>query len=198
MATPATECLCADRDEDGRADLRDYALWQAAYRAADILFDFETGDQGWFSFGTGTIASGITASGSSGRGRFHTANFNDPGMTYGFGDKSADGVDMSPYTGMSIDARISSPDPQAPFVGNPVIEFMLSIGYLEWAEEFTLSETYQTLAVDFADLTPQGTATQPVTPAQLNDPGMRIKLVMRKNSNTGKIELEYDQVKGFP
>jgi hypothetical protein len=119
-------------------------------------------------------------------------------MTWGMGDKSANGVDMSPYTGMSIDARLTSPDAQDPFVGSPVLEFMLSIGYLEWAEEFTLTESYQTLSVDFANLVPQGTATQPVTPAQLGDPGMRIKLIMRKAGKSGKAKLEYDEVYGLP
>lgn len=194
----AADCLCADRDEDGDVDLHDFALLQSAYRTGDVLFDFESGDQGWFSFGAGSFGSGLSATGSSGQGRFHSANFNDPTMTYGFGDKSADGVNLSAYTGMSVDARLTSPDPANPFVGTPVVEFMLSIGYLEWAQEFNLTDAYQTLAVDFADLVPQGTATQPVTQAQLSNAGMRIKLVMRKSGNSGKVKLEYDQVKGYP
>jgi hypothetical protein len=198
VVAPSNDCLCADRDLDGDSDLADYARFQAELVPAVKLFDFESGDQGWFSFGNGTTASGITPTGSSGQGRFHTADFDDPTMTWGMGDKSANGVDMSPYTGMSIDARLTSPDAQDPFVGSPVLEFMLSIGYLEWAEEFTLTESYQTLSVDFANLVPQGTATQPVTPAQLGDPGMRIKLIMRKAGKSGKAKLEYDEVYGLP
>ncbi|HRX84861.1 MAG TPA: hypothetical protein P5572_07575 [Phycisphaerae bacterium] len=196
--SPTGPCLCADRDADGDADLRDYAALQAAYRAADTLFDFESGSQGWFAFGNGTLASGVDAGGSSGQGRYHTADFDDPTMTYGFGDRSSNGVDLTAYSAMSIDARLTNPDPADPFIGTPQIEFMLSIGYLEWAKVFTLTDSYQTLAVNFADLVPQSSANQPVTAAQLGDPGMRIKLVMRKNSNTGKVRLEYDEVKAYP
>jgi len=32
----------------------------------------------------------------------------------------------------------------------------------------------------------------------LNDPGLAIKLIMRKASNSGKVELDYDQVRGIP
>lgn len=190
-------CLCADRDGDGDTDLFDFASFQTDFVVADILFDFESGSQNWVSFGNGTVSSGLSA-GSVGQGRFHKADFGDPAMTYGFGDRSANGVNMSAYTGMGIDARLTSYDPLDPFVGDPQIEFMLSIGYLEWASNLTLTDTFQTFAVDFADLVPQSSATQPVTQAQLSDPGLRIKLIMRKASNTGKVMLEYDQVTGRP
>ena len=191
-------CLCGDRDEDGDVDLNDFALVARALRESELLFDFESGAQGWSSFGVGTISSGITAEGSIGNGRFHTINFSDAGMTWGAGDKSPDGVDLSAYSGMSIDARLTSYDLANPFVGTPIMEFMLSIGYMEWAEEVTLSENYQRFAVDFADLVPQGTATQPVTHSQLSNPGMRVKLIMRKAGKSGKAKLEYDQFSGLP
>lgn len=190
-------CLCADLDGDATIDLRDFAIYQRQFVAAAVLFDFETGNQGWSSFGNGTISSGLTT-GSSGQGRFHRANFDDPTMTYGFGDRCADGIDMSAFSGMGIDARVVSYDAAAPFVGTPELEFMLSIGYLEWAKKVILSDTYQTYTASFDELVPQGTATTPVSPAQLSDPGLRIKLIMRKAGKSGKVSLEYDNVVGIP
>ena len=195
---PGSGCLCGDRDRDGDVDLADFSLLTAALRQADMLFDFESGSQGWSSFGVGTISSGITTEGSVGNGRFHNINFSDPGMTWGAGDKTPDGVDLSEYSGMSIDARLTSYDAGNPFTGSPIMEFMLSIGYMEWAEEVELAENYQRFSVDFDDLTPQGTATGPVTKSQLSDPGMRVKLILRKAGKAGKAKLEYDQLSGLP
>ena len=53
-------------------------------------------------------------------------------------------------------------------------------------------------AVDFVDLTPQYLASQPITQVQLSDPSLRIKLIMRKNANSGEGELDYDQISGIP
>ena len=201
--TTGANCACADRDLDGDSDLADYELFQRDFvetNPAVVLFDFETGDQGWFSFGFGTLDSGLLPLGGSAgsQGRFHKADFDDPTMTFGFGDISST-VDMSPYTGMSIDMRLVEFDSTAPFVGTPTVEFGLSIGAAEWRSDQSLTDTYQTFSVDFVNLVPDGFyATQPITAAQLSDPGLAIKLIMRKASNSGKVELDYDQVRGIP
>jgi hypothetical protein len=198
-------CACADRNGDQSVDVVDFALLQAAFVAPGpgaVLFDFESGSQGWFSFGGGTVSSGLLPSGGSGgagpQGRFHLADFSDAAMTWGMGDVSAAGQDMSAYTAMSIDARLRSPVPQDPFVGTPQMEFMLASGESEWAAPFLLTDSYQTFTANFANLAPQGTATQPITPAQLSDPALQIKLVMRKNANAGQASLDYDQIMGIP
>jgi hypothetical protein len=196
-------CTCSDRDNDNDVDLADFASFQLAFSPAVhsvVLFDFESGSQGWFSFGTGTTGNGLLPTGGSGgagpQGRYHRADFDAAGMTYGVGDASAIGQNMSAYTGMSIDMRLRNHNPSDPFVGSPVVEFMLSINTQEWAKQFTLTDTYQTCAVNFADLVPQNTATLPITAAQLQDPNLCIKLIMRKASNHGQVELDYDQVRG--
>lgn len=201
--TSPENCACADRDFDGDTDLDDFALFQLDFIETDpavTLFDFEDGDQGWFSFGFGTIDSGLLPTGGSGgsQARFHKADFDDPTMTFGFGDISPT-VNMSPYTGMSIDMRLVEFDSSAPFSGMPTVEFGLSIGAAEWRSNQSLTDTYQTFSVDFVDLVPDGLyATQPITQAQLSHPNLAVKLIMRKASNSGKVELDYDQVRGLP
>ena len=198
-------CLCSDSNADDHVDLADYALFQAAFSSAPppvILFDFESGSQGWASFGEGSTGNGLLPTGGSGgagpQGRYHRADFDTPTMTYGFGDISPTGQNLSAYTGMSIDMRLRSHVPSDPFVGTPEVEFMLAIGYAEWAKTFTLADTYQTCTAAFTELAPQGTATQPITPAQLASPSLRIKLIMRKRTNHGQVELDYDQVMAIP
>ncbi|MFQ5489123.1 MAG: hypothetical protein ACE5GE_00260 [Phycisphaerae bacterium] len=202
----AVACWCSDRDADDDTDLEDFAWFQRDFfdvAPSVLLFDFEDGDQGWFSFGAGTVDSGLLPTGGSGgagpQGRFHRANFGDPTMTFGFGDISPPGQDMSPFTGMSIDARLTSYDPLDPYMGNGIIEFGLSIGSAEWHSFHALTPDYLTLVVDFVDLVPDGIfATQPITAAQLANPSLAIKMVMRRAGNGGKVELDYDQLRGLP
>ena len=170
--------------------------------AADtVLYNFESGTQGWTSFGNGTTSSGTTTQASVGTGAYHhTGNWDDATMTWGIGDKSPV-TNLSAYAGLTIDAKFNPNTPA--FVGVPELEFMLAIGYAEWKSFHTLTSNYQTYSMDFADLVPGGTATAPITPAQLSDPALRIKLVMRRVNpgtgiaNTGKGTLRYDQVVGI-
>jgi hypothetical protein len=103
---------------------------------------------------------------------------------------------------MSIDAKFTAGTPA--FAGVPEMELMLAIGYAEWKSFHTLTSTYQTFSANFASLVPTGTATLPITAAQLSDPGLIIKLTMRKihpgtgTVNTGKGTLRYDNVVGIP
>ena len=199
------ECVCSDRDSDNDVDLADFALFQLAYTAAVtpiVRFDFESGSQGWFAFGEGSTGNGLLATGGSGgagpQGRYHRADFDAAAMTYGFGDASPIGQNLAAYAGMAIDMRLRNYNPADPFVGTPSVEFMLAIDTQEWAKAFTLTDTYQTCSVDFASLVPQGSATQPITAAQLSAASLRFKLIMRKGTNHGQVELDYDQIAVIP
>lgn len=203
--TRLPECICSDRDADDDVDLADFAGFQSAYVGEVtrvVRFDFESGSQGWFSFGEGTTGSGLLPTGGSAgagpQGRYHRADFDAGTMTYGFGDASPIGQDLADYVGMSIDMRLRNYDTSDPFVGTPSVEFMLAIDTQEWAESFTLTDAYQTCTVDFASLVPQGSATQPITAAQLSDANLRFKLIMRKGTNHGQVELDYDEVSVLP
>jgi hypothetical protein len=170
--------------------------------ANTVLYDFESGTQGWVAFGNGTTGSGSTTQASVGaKACYHGGNWDDATMTWGIGDKSPLGINLSAYTGLSIDAKFNPNTPA--FAGVPEMEFMLSIGYADWKSYHLLTSTYQTFTMNFASLVPSGTATMPITAAQLSDPGLMIKLVMRKVNpgtglpNTGKGTLRYDQVVGI-
>ena len=163
--------------------------------ADQVLFDFESGAQGWTAFGPITTDSGLLSSGAVGQGRFHVGDFALAG--WGMVDVSPV-VDLSAYTGMRVMARLVDVAGQPAFAGTPEMKLMLAIGYAEWSSPVTLASSYQFFSVNFADLVPDGTvATAPITPAQLSDPGLQIKLVMLKGTNTGVGELDYDQVTGI-
>ncbi|MFQ5489118.1 MAG: hypothetical protein ACE5GE_00235 [Phycisphaerae bacterium] len=121
--------------------------------ADSVLFDFETGAQGWGSFGGGTTDSGNEVPGSAGTGiaRFHTADFSDPAMTFGIVDVSPVGVDLSPFIGMSVDARFDIPTDlvggQVPFGGTPEMKFLMALGYAEWSTTVVPTSNYQTFAI---------------------------------------------------
>ena len=79
-----------------------------------VLYDFEFGDDGWGSYGTITTDSGLTFFGSSGLGRFHVGDFSlddmfpDNPLLWGIVDVSPAGIDLSPFTGFSVDALFQS------------------------------------------------------------------------------------------
>ena len=166
--------------------------------SATVLFDFESGAQGWGAFGPLMTDAGPLPDGSVGKGRYQTADFGLGG--WGIVDVSP-AVDLSSYTGMSVDARFRNVAGYPAFSGVPELEFMISIGYAEWTKKVTMTSSYQTFAVDFVNLTPNYYAN--IAPyfgslPALNAPGLAIKLVMRKASNSGVGELDYDQVSGIP
>jgi MYXO-CTERM domain-containing protein len=166
---------------------------------ATVLFDFESGAQGWGSYGPLHTDAGPLTAGSVGKGRFHTADFS---ITPGWGIVDVSPVvDLSAYTGMSVDARLRNVPGYPDFSGTPEMEFMIVVGYAEWTTKVTLTSSYQTFAVDFVDLTPNYYAT--IAPyfgglPALNNPALKIQLVMRKGDKAGTAELDYDQVSGTP
>ncbi|MCB9850188.1 MAG: PEP-CTERM sorting domain-containing protein [Phycisphaerales bacterium] len=175
-----------------------------ATNAAVPIYDFESGAQGWFSFGTPTTDSGNELGGSAGTllGRYHTGDFDLGG--WGMGDASPTGVDLSSYTGLSIDMYYDVPPDlqgaQVPFNGTWETELMIAIGYAEWSTSFPLTNSYDTYSVDFVDLTPNYYAN--IAPyfgglPNLNDPGLKIQLITRSSIGTGTGRLHYDQISGI-
>lgn len=180
------------------------SLLVAASQAEEftVLYEFEvegaSNAQGWGSFGPNTTDSGATTQSSVGTyGRFHSFSSallgwgivsrspvaSDP--TWGFGD-------LNPYLGISADVKLTYGTP--PTALN-TFELMLAIGDAEWTSFHTMTGTYQTFMASFDELIPQGTAVAPITAAELADPNLQIKLVVRRGTEeAGKGALRYDHV----
>jgi hypothetical protein len=188
----------ADRDADSDVDLEDFRAVQACYGAdlspdqpETVLFDFESGDQGWGSFGVYSTDSGLIAGGSSGQGRFHIADFDLGTSGFGVVDVSPVGVDLSPYTGLKFDLRMINVPGENPFVGLRQFDLALGIGDKEFVlPDLAASTSYQTFVVNFYELTPQPTLDE------LADPGMEIKFIVRSDGKSGVVEIDYDEVTG--
>jgi hypothetical protein len=204
------ECLCADRDQDGDADLGDFASFQRAFSAAEVLFDFEGSTQNWWRFGAGTLTFGRAVGlGSTGDGIYYVTNL-EPNL-WGGAVKSPDlpaaGIDLSQYSGFSADVQLSTDGLSPAYPGpGPQVELMLQLpGYFEWAALFDIPPDgqYRTVASDFADLIPQSSATMPITEAQLQDPSLEIRVLLRNLNRspgdpTGKVRLRVDTVSARP
>jgi hypothetical protein len=164
--------------------------------AADtVLFDFETGSQGWASFGPLTTDSGVTPDGFLGQARFHVADFDLTG--WGIVDVSPV-VDLAEYEGLRVAARLADVPGYTPFVGTPEMTVQLAIGDATWSSNVVLTPDYQLYTTRFDELVPDGEfATAPITVEQLSDPALQIKLVVLKGTNSGIAELDYDQVTGI-
>ncbi len=178
-------------------------------RADDVLFDFEGGTDAWWRFGGGTLDFGAApGEGTVGDGIFYVTSLDE--TLWGGAVKSPDlpgaGVDMTQYTGFTMDVQLSTDglDPVYPGPG-PQIELMLQLpGYLEWAALYTApDEDYHTYQADYATMIPQSSATDPITPAQLADPSLEIRVVLRNLNRdpgdvSGKLRMRIDQVIGIP
>ena len=77
-------------------------------------------------------------------------------------------------------------------------------GFASFQAAFSPAEgQYRTVAADFAGLTPQNTATLPITEAQLRDPSPEIRVLLRNLNRdtgdpTGKARLRVDTVSARP
>lgn len=160
--------------------------------ADQVLFDFEAGSQGWGPFGPITTDSGIDPDGAVGQGRFHVGDFDLAG--WGMVSISPP-VDMTDRTGLRLFARLRDVDGFPAFTGTAVMRMGLSIGDAEWLVDFELTSDYVVYEAALADLVPDGEfATAPITPAQLSDPALVVKLVIPQGGNAGVGEFNYDQV----
>ncbi len=166
-----------------------------------VLFDFESGSQGWGSFGAITTDSGqVPGGGSVGTGRFHSADFSVPDAgNFGIVSVSPSGQDLSEFTGLSLDALFRDVPGQPSFVGVKELDIIVATGSGASEEEFfapkvTLSDEYQTFEVAFEDFASTQTSLPP-TLADLSD--VTIKLVVFNTNGTGHAQLLYDQITGL-
>jgi len=167
---------------------------------AAVSFDFNSGLQGWGSFGPITTDSGLHLTGGpdGSQSRWHVGDFDLAG--WGMVDVSPV-VNLTGLSKMSVDAKLTDPVPLDPYIGTKELEFMLVIGYAEWTKKVTLTSSYQTFSVDFVALTPNYYAS--ISPyfgalPALNNPALKIQLVMRNASGSGVGELQYDNVNVTP
>lgn len=161
-------------------------------QAQTILYDFETGDQGWGSFGTITTDSGLTF-GSSGQGRFHVGDFSlddlDPGnpLLWGIVDVSPLGVDLSPFSGFSVDVQFNSLPGFPDYTGDKILDIGIEIAGVEYYDTpVTMTEIYQTYTVNFSEFVPNGEDLS----------SSRIKLRILSSHGMGVGQIDYDQIIG--
>jgi hypothetical protein len=179
---------------------------------ATVLFDFEGGTQTWWRFGPGTLDFGAAPTeGSQGAGPdgiFYVTSLDE--NTWGGAVRSPDlpgfGIDMSQYTAFSADIQLSTDNLDPAYPGPVQIELMLNLpGYLEWSKNvpsFPIDGAYHTVSSDFADLVPQNAAVAPITPAQLLDPSLEIRVIVRNvlrdpGDPAGKLRMRVDNVQGI-
>ena len=160
----------------------------ASVGSAGILYDFESGPQGWGAFGTPTTDSGVIPEGSVGQGRFHSADFGLGG--WGIIDVSPAGVDLSAYTGLSVDARWRDIDGYTPISGVAELDIGIEVAGVEYyAPAVTLTSEYQTLSIDLAAIAPG---------VDLSSSIIKLRILSAPTGGTGVGELDYDQVTGIP
>ncbi|MBU0610498.1 MAG: hypothetical protein KKI08_21630, partial [Armatimonadetes bacterium] len=161
----------------------------SAALANSVIYDFETGAQGWVSTGPITTDFGEQTYGAVGKGRAHVGNFDLAG--WGMTDYSPV-VNMSTYTGLRVYARLRNIQGYPPFSGTPTLYIGLAIGDAEWMGQATLTYGYQAFQFAFSALVPDGVyATAPITSGQLSDPNLVVKLKIYKAGNSGVAAVDY-------
>ncbi len=166
-----------------------------------ILFDFETDRQGWGSFGAITTDSGeLPFDGSVGQGRYHTGDFSEPDAgNFGIVDVSPVGQNLSPFGGLSVDARFRDVPGFPPFEGVRELDIIVAKNPGPNEEEFiapklTVTEEYQTFSVLFKDFRSELTTLAPTT-ADLTL--VQIKLRVLNANGVGVAAFDYDQITGL-
>ncbi len=176
---------------------------------ATVLYDFEGGVQGWYRFGGGTLdfgpAPGEGVGGTD--GIFYVTSL-DPSLWGGAVRSYGLGMDLSVYDAFSADVQLSVDGLSPAYPGpGPNVELMFQLpGYFEWAKIVSLPADgqYYNVSSAFADLTPQNAATMPITAAQLADPNLEIRVLLRNlnrdpnNPISGKIRMRVDNVAVTP
>lgn len=166
--------------------------WVPAH-ADVVIADFNSATVGsynpranWNAFGYGTTDRGITASGSSGNGAYHSVDFAD--STWGVGDKEEAFRDLSAYSAIRVDARLL---PNVGHSGTPQLRLGLNMadGATEWSTPTVdLTADYQTYTFEF------GTLTRTAGSGALDLTNCQIKLVLRKNDQAGTARFDFDEV----
>jgi hypothetical protein len=167
--------------------------------AQTVLFDFETDEQGWGSYGAITTDKG-PIDGSSGFGRYHSGDFSvtDEG-NFGIVDVSPLALNLSAYGGISVDARFVDVPGFDPFVGVKELDMIVATGADETEEEFfapkhTMTDVYQTFSVPFSQFI---STLDQGTPTLADLANIRIKFVVYNSNGTGLARFDYDQVTGL-
>jgi hypothetical protein len=154
--------------------------------ADTVLYDFTSGGQGWGSYGAPTTDSGVLPGGSVGQGRYHA--FDWALGSWGIVDVSP-ATDLTAYTGLTVDARLVA-NPTYPDDAPRAVDLGLVIGGNEYyAPAVTLTSSYQTFAITFADFVPNG--------SDLSAAIIQFR-ILRNGYPTGLGRFDYDQVTGVP
>lgn len=167
--------------------------------AQTLLFDFETDEQGWGSYGAITTDKG-PIDGSLGFGRYHSADFSLPDEgNFGIVDVSPAALDLSTYGGISVDARFLDSPGFDPFVGVRELDIVVATGDDTNEEEFfapkqTMTDVYQTFAIPFSEFT---STLDQGTPTLADLANIRIKFVVYNANGTGRARFDYDQITGL-
>jgi hypothetical protein len=166
-----------------------------------VLFDFETGNQDWGSFGAITTDKGeLPFGGSVGQGRYHIGDYSVPDTgNFGIVDVSPAGQNLSAFGGLSVDARFVDVPGYPPFEGVRQLDIVVAKGQGASEEEFfapkvTMTDSYETFSVLFRDFKSTLTMLPPTAGDLAN---MTIKLVIFNTNGTGTAEFDYDQITGL-
>lgn len=163
-----------------------------------VLFDFESGAQGWQSFGVIGLANGeLPAGGSVGQGRFHSGDFSLSDQDhFGIVDISPAGQDLSSFVGLSVDALFRDVAGEPAFVGVKELDIVIEVpsGEEFFAPNVTMTDTYQTFIVAFDDFQ---SSIDSLAPSITDLSDAMIKLVVFNANGTGTAELVYDQIVGL-
>lgn len=141
--------------------------------------------EGWFAFGAGTLDRGVHASGSNGRGAFHLVDWGD--SSWGVGNVTTAAVDLSAFTGIRLDARVT---PLAGYGGQARLRFAIDMpGGAEWTTpSVPITSSYATYEFAFEDLTGSGA---------LDLAGGTPKWILEKNSQVGQARFDFDEIFGL-
>ncbi len=172
-----------------------FAVFTATLFADELLIaDFDSAAVGsynpredWTAFGNGTTDRGVTASGSTGRGAFHSVLWDD--SSWGIGNKEL-ARDLSAYDGVRVDARIVS---GTGHTGTALLRMGMNMtDGSEWSTptvpitgDFT---EYQFL---FSSLTLRSGS------GPLDLANAQIKFIVEKNGQAGRARFDFDEVVAF-
>lgn len=165
-----------------------------------ILFDFEEGSQGWGSYGAITTDSGDKF-GEYGFGRYHIGDFSQPDVgNFGIVDISPPGLNLTPFGGLSVNARFIDVPGFDPYMGVKALDLILATGTDESEHEFfgptvLMTDQWQTFSAQFSEFQSDLTG---LSPAAADLANIRIKLVVFNINGTGIGELNYDEIIGLP
>ena len=169
-------------------------LLDASAAADTVLSDFNAASpgsynprDGWQAFGNGTLDSGVISGGSLGNGAYHSVNWGT--AAWGVGDLATGAVDLSPFTEVTVDARLVD---TGGHTGVGLLRLALDLpGGTEWSTTSqTLTGGYQTFVFDLNSMT--RTAGSGPLDLAAGTP----KLIVAKNGQSGTARIDFDEIIG--